>query len=242
MARLYVGTSGYTYPAWRNIFYPEGVAQKDWLAFYAQQYNAVEINATFYRQFPPSVFARWHKITPPEFHFVLKAPKVITHEKALHGIDDELRTFETAAQALGEKLALVLWQFPASMRAEDYQDRVLQFLTMLSNTIRHVFEFRHTSWFTDELYSHLERFHAGFVINDSPRMATRFVMTGQVLYVRFHGPEKLYDSFYSREQLQNWADRIRPHLQERDAYLFFNNTMSGQALINAAEMRRLLAG
>jgi uncharacterized protein YecE (DUF72 family) len=240
MAGLYIGTSGYTYPAWRNLFYPKGLAQKNWLNFYAQHFNAVEINATFYRPFPPHVFTNWREATPPEFRFVLKAPKVITHEKALQDIHDELQSFLSSIQGLNEKLALVLWQFPAGLRANEAKERFLQLLPALPQSIRQVFEFRHPSWFTNEVFTQLNQHKAGFVINDSPLIASHHVITGSFMYVRFHGPEKLYDSAYSHAQLATWAEHVRPHVFNEDVFLFFNNTSTGQAISNAREMRELL--
>lgn len=240
MNGLYIGTSGYTYAAWRGIFYPKGVAQRNWLSFYAQHFNAVEVNATFYRPFPQSVYARWQEVTPPDFRFVLKAPRLITHEKALDNIEQELDSFLASAKGLGDKLALILWQFPAGQRAENLQKRFEAFLSLLPQSPRHVFEFRHASWFTEEVYAQLNNSNAGFVINDSPQIKSREVNMAGLMYVRFHGPGKLYDSAYSREQLTAWADRIRPRLADHEVYLFFNNTFAGQAIENARQMRELL--
>src|ERR1041385_2426709 len=110
MPNLYIGTSGYSYKSWRGQFYPQDIPQKEWLAFYAHAYNAVEVNATFYRLFPKSVFTHWREITPLEFRFVLKGPKVITHEKLLIDVEDELKQFVTGSAALQTKLAAMLWQ------------------------------------------------------------------------------------------------------------------------------------
>jgi uncharacterized protein YecE (DUF72 family) len=240
MPNLFIGTSGYSYKNWRGQFYPPGVPQKAWLTFYAQHYNAVEINATFYRPFPEHVFAHWYEITPAEFRFVLKAPKVITHEKALDDLDAELQQFVSSIGGLKEKLTAVLWQFPASVQAAPLQERFQKFLGMLPQGIKHVFEFRHASWFTEETYALLNQFHAGFVMNDSPHFQSREVITGQLVYVRFHGSDKLYNSLYSSDQLRAWADKIAPYLDRCDIYLFFNNTYAGQALDNAKEMLQLL--
>lgn len=241
MAKLYIGTSGYTYKNWRGQFYPLGVPQKAWLTFYAQHYNAVEINATFYRPFPEHVFAHWYAITPAEFRFVLKAPKTITHEKGLYDVADELQEFISSARGLKEKLAALLWQFPASIHADTLRTQFSKFLRMLPQDIKHVFEFRHESWFTEEIYALLNQFQAGFVINDTPHFPNREVITGQLVYMRFHGSDKLYNSLYSRDQLQAWGDKITPYLKQYDVYLFFNNTYAGQALSNAKEMQEILA-
>lgn len=240
MPNLYIGTSGYAYSAWREQFYPSGLPQKEWLPFYAQHYNAVEINATFYRPFAKSVFAHWREMTPSEFYFIIKAPKVITHEKRLENVDSELQQFVTNSSALADKLAAILWQFPSSARADQLRERWAQFLTTLPKGIKHVFEFRHRSWLDNAVFTLLNQQNAGFVINDSPRFPTRDVVTDHVMYIRFHGPDKLYNSLYSPDQLQVWADKIAPRLRQNDVYLFFNNTMAGQALANANTLKEML--
>lgn len=240
MAQLYIGTSGYTYKDWRGIFYPKGVAQKNWLTFYAQHYNAAEINATFYRPFPEHVFAHWHDSTPEEFRFVLKAPKLITHEKALVDIEQDLEQFVSSIKSLEEKLAAVLWQFPASARREALQVPFQHLLRLLPKRIKHVFEFRNASWLSESTYALLNQFDAGFVINDSPHFLSQHMTTDHLMYVRLHGPGALYTSIYSADQLRAWAREIAPHLAHEDVYLFFNNTSGGHALGNANDLRQLL--
>lgn len=240
MAELYIGTSGYSYKEWRGQFYPKGVAQKDWLAFYAKHYNAVEVNATFYRPFAESVYAHWGEVTPANFRFVLKGPQVITHEKALENVNEDLESFVSNTAVLGEKLAAMLWQFPASAHSDDLLVKLAHFLRLLPKNTRQVFEFRHISWLTDEVYDLLNVFGAGFVITDVTKFSTRQVVNDHVMYLRFHGPNKLYNSLYTPQQLQVWAETIRPYLGLKDIYVFFNNTMGGQALQNANELRDML--
>jgi len=237
---LYIGTSGYTYKDWRGIFYPKDVAQKNWLTFYAQHYNAVEINATFYRPFPEHVFTHWHDSTPDDFRFVLKGPKLITHEKLLVDIEQELEQFISNSAALKQKLAAMLWQFPTSARRDSLQGQFQQFLMLLPTNIKHVFEFRNASWFSEEIYALLNRFDAGIVINDSPHFPSQHVTTDHLIYIRLHGPGALYTSTYNADQLHSWAEEIEPHLVDMDVYLFFNNTSGGHALGNANDLRRLL--
>src|SRR5215217_8592044 len=119
MGKLYIGTSGYSYKDWREIFYPKGLAQREWLAFYAQHYNTVEINATFYGHFSRTVIERWHDITPDDFCFTLKGPKLITHQKRLVDAKPELDHFMESARALKGKLSVILWQMPPSFKHDD---------------------------------------------------------------------------------------------------------------------------
>lgn len=240
MANLYIGTSGFTYRDWRHKFYPKGVATKNWLNYYAQHYNAVEINASFYRSFSEEIYGRWREATPDGFRFVLKGPRIITHEKRLIDVEDDLRGFAASVQPLGEKLAAVLWQMPPSARAGDLRIPFARFMLALPAGLKHVFEFRHSSWFNEEHYEILNEFGVGFVINDTPQFPTREAVTGGLMYVRFHGPGKLYDSVYTDEQLEAWAERIKPKMETCDTFLFFNNTFAGKALDNANTLRALL--
>lgn len=242
MANLYIGTSGFTYRDWRGAFYPKGVKREEYLAYYAQHFNAVEINATFYRPFPPHIYERWSSLTPPDFRFVLKGPRTITHDKELADVGADVRDFVNGLAPLGDKCAAVLWQLPPRARAGDLRIPFARFLVNLPTSVRHVFEFRHTSWFTDEMIDIFNDFNVGFVVNDTPRFPTKDITTGDIVYIRFHGPGKLYDSLYSDEQLSTWAERLRPRIRDHESFLFFNNTFAGQAIGNAATLRELLTG
>ncbi len=244
MGHLYIGTSGFVYKDWRDLFYPKGVAQKNWLAFYAGHFNTVEINATFYGYFKRSVYERWRDTTPDDFVFTIKGPKPITHVNRLVDVDDLLAGFLESAAGLGDKLSVVLWQMPPSFKQDSPEalDTLAAFLALLPRHMRHVLEFRHASWFTDAVYALLDSFGVGFVMNDSNRWSASEAYTGGFSYVRFHGPEKLYASLYTPEQLQAWADKLRPRLDVGDVYVYFNNDYGGRAIQNARELRALLAG
>lgn len=242
MSRLYVGTSGYVYKDWRGLFYPKGVAQKNWLAFYAEHFNTVEINATFYGHFQRHVYERWRDSTPDDFVFTIKGPRPITHLKRLVDTGAELALFMESAAGLGAKLSAILWQFPPSFKriSEDDEALLTGFLAQLPSSARQVVEFRHASWFVDSVYALLDRYGVGFCINDSNRWPAREVDTGGFSYIRFHGPQKLYASLYTPEQMQVWADKLRPRLAAGDVYVYFNNDYGGRALQNARELRELL--
>ena len=242
MGTLYIGTSGFVYKDWRDIFYPKGVAQKNWLAFYAQHFNTVEINATFYGHFKRTVYERWRESTPDDFVFTLKGPKPITHVQRLEDVAELLSGFTENAEGLGDKLSAMLWQLPPSFKddAPEAVERLDAFLALLPKHVRQVVEFRHASWFKDSTYALLNRHGVGFCINDSSRWAAREVDTGGFSYVRFHGPQKLYASLYTPEQMQAWADKLRPRLTLGDVYVYFNNDYDGRAIQNARELRELL--
>ena len=224
MYNCWIGTSGFSYKDWKEIFYPQGLSQKKWLAYYAQHYKTVEINATFYRYFPRTVYARWNDETPDEFRFTLKGPRDITHIKRLDNIDADLARFLESIQDLQPKLSLLLWQFPPSFKygADESKANFIRFVKQLPQNIKHVVEFRHQLWFNDDLYGLLNEHNIGFVMNDSSRFKAAEIITGQIAYIRFHGPERLYASLYTLEALQIWADKIKEWLKENDVYVYFN--------------------
>lgn len=241
MGHLLLGTSGYSYQDWKEIFYPKGLASAKWLAFYAEHYNTVEINATFYRFFARKVFARWHDETPDDFRFTLKGPRDITHTNRLHEVDADLTRFIDSFRDLRPKLSALLWQMPPSFKDDaESRSRLADFLQKLPKDTRQVIEFRHKSWFNDEVYALLNTHRASFVINDSNRWPAAEVVTGDLAYIRFHGPERLYASLYSTEALTVWAEKIRAWLRKVDVFVYFNNDFDGRALLNSVELRDLI--
>lgn len=249
-ARVFIGTSGFSYSPWKPLFYPKGLASRDWLAYYARHYNTVEINATFYRPFGQAIMARWHDVTPDGFRFTLKGPKLITHTRQLQAVEADLAAFMASLEPLRPKLALLLWQFPPGFQYNDSTISTLdQFLRLLPADSRSVLEFRHKSWFTPAVYALLNTRRVGFVISDSPQYPAADISTGGLVYVRFHGPGTLYRSPYSPEALADWATRLRnwllPTAPRQPAaieqlYCYFNNTMEGWALPNAVTLRNLI--
>jgi uncharacterized protein YecE (DUF72 family) len=242
MGQLFIGTSGFNYKDWKELFYPKGLPQKKWLSYYAQHYNTVEINATFYRYFAQTVFARWRDETPDEFRFTLKGPRVITHVKRLHEVDDDLTRFLESIRDLRSKLCLLLWQMPPSFKydTDDSKDKLTEFIQRLPQDIKHVVEFRHKSWFNNDLYALLNRYNIGFVINDSNRWSAAEAITGDIAYIRFHGPTQLYASLYDMQALTVWADKIQMWLKQYNVYVYFNNDFGGRAIQNSVELRDLV--
>lgn len=237
---LFIGTSGYNYKDWKERFYPTDIPQKKWLSYYAKYFNTVEINATFYRQFPNTVFGKWHDETPANFSFSIKGSRFITHIKRLNDISKPLKIFFDSAFSLKEKLSIVLWQFPASFKNnEENLRRLTKFLSFPPKKIRQTFEFRHNSWFTEKIYNLLNKKNAGFVNNDTNAFPTKKVITGDFVYIRFHGPSYLYSSSYSNSELKDWAKKIKKYSKKYDVYCYFNNDFSTHAIRNAQELIEL---
>jgi uncharacterized protein YecE (DUF72 family) len=242
MGEFILGTSGYSYAHWKEIFYPKGVPQAKWLQFYAEWYGAVEINATFYRPFGPHVYEKWRDGTPDGFKFVLKGPKSVTRDRRLVDTDEEIASFMESASALGEKLSCVIWQLPPSFKLTDETYAVAEnFFGMLPRTCRHAIEMRHGSWADERFMALLDKHGIGWVSADSSRYVSVTRMTGGFGYVRLHGPGSLYSSPYSEGQLEEWASVIGDMLRSGDAYCFFNNDFGGHALTNSVALRELVA-
>ncbi len=243
---FHVGTSGWTYDDWAGVFYPEGVKGSGRLPYYATIFDTVEINATFYRLPSQTMIDAWNRNLPDGFHFVVKGSRTITHLKKLRDCDEPLGAFLDRVRGL-RALRVVLWQLPPSLHKDlDRLDAFLARLPGLSSpsgraAVRHAVEFRHASWWDEEVISLLERHAAAMVAVSHPGLPASVHPTTDFLYVRFHGLGKqLYRYDYSRRELRGWAARLAPHLGGRELYAFFNNDYDAHAPRNALVFRELL--
>jgi len=235
---LYVGTSGWTYDDWSGSFYPEGVKGPDRLSFYAQKFNTVEVNASFYHTPTRPMIDAWNRRLGEDFHLVLKGPRTVTHLKKLRDCGEPLEMFLERALQL-RTLRVILWQLPPSLHKD--AARLDEFLADLPQRVRHAVEFRHVSWWDDEVAATLARHAAAFVAVSHPSLPAAFYPTTDFLYVRFHGlGRQLYHYDYSREELTDWTSRLKPHLPNRTLYAFFNNDYHAHAPGNAAALCELL--
>jgi uncharacterized protein YecE (DUF72 family) len=239
MSELRVGTSGWQYKHWRGRFYPKELPVARWLEHYTKYFDTVELNNPFYRQPERSTFERWRRAVADDFRYAVKLNRFITHIKRLNIEEDSVeRSYGTLA-GLGPKAAVVLVQLPPRMKYD--AERVERFFTLVARRRRrHAIEPRDASWFTDEALAHLRRRRVALVIGETPRWPTHIAVTADLVYLRFHGPERLYASSYSDEQLREWADRIRAWRADgRDVYAYFNNDEQGFAVRNALRLREL---
>jgi uncharacterized protein YecE (DUF72 family) len=239
MARYYIGTSGWHYDDWRGRFYPEKLPKAQWLEFYAGRFNTLELNNTFYRLPKESVFQNWHDASPEGFIFSVKVSRFITHIKRLKDCEDEVDKFMSRASLLQEKLGPILYQLPPGRHRDD--EVLVNFLSILPRGMKHVIEFRHESWFTEEVFEILRRYHAGFCVFDMPKLSSPLVATADFAYIRFHGSGSLYSSCYSDEELAGWAEKIAELSEKHErVFIYFNNDVAGYALENAATIRDYL--
>jgi uncharacterized protein YecE (DUF72 family) len=235
----YVGTSGWHYEHWRGDFYPEKLPKAKWLEFYAGRFNTVELNSSFYRLPSEAAFSNWHDSTPVNFTFSVKVSRFITHIKRLRDIEESLEKFIDRAKILGEKLGPLLYQLPPSMHRND--ELLELFLSNLPKGMKHVFEFRHQSWFEDGVFQILRRYNAGFCVYDMPSVTCPLVATAGFIYIRFHGSTGLYWSCYSDEELADWARRLAALAENYKAiYAYFNNDARGFAVKNALTLENFL--
>jgi uncharacterized protein YecE (DUF72 family) len=244
-SRCFIGTSGWAYKHWaQGVFYPKGLKQSEWLGFYAQHFNTVEINATFYRLPPASVFRKWREATPDGFAISVKASRLITHVRRLAGAQEAVAQFLENARELGDKLGVILFQLPPSLRfAPELLEPLLEQLKRQEflPSWRAALEVRHKSWLNDDCFQLLAAYNVSLALTDWRSCPTDGPATADFVYVRRHGPGKLYASSYSDQALKDDAGQIRAWLDAgKDVYIYFNNDFFGYAIQNAQTLQSLL--
>lgn len=232
--RVWVGTSGYNYAEWKGSFYPERLSSAKMLPYYAERFSTVEINYTFYRMPTAKLLSGWDAATPPAFTFTLKAPRRITHDARLRQCDDLVAAFCDAAQSLGPKLGVLLFQLPPSFKKDL---AVLDaFLAMLPQRVRAAFEFRHASWHDEDVFERLAARELALCIADSERLTTPTVATASYGYFR------LRDEGYDEADIARWADVIRGEPRWRDVFVYFKHEAAGRGPALAKRLAELLCG
>lgn len=230
--RLHVGTSGYNFPEWKGSFYPPKLPSAKWLEYYAQQLGTVEINYTFYRTPNAKTVAGWDASTPESFVFVLKAPQKITHIARLRNIDESLRVFLDTVRNLHAKLGAVLFQLPPNFKKDIA--RLGDLLTQFPSDVRAACEFRHASWWSDDVYELLRSTNTALCIADTEEGTTPEIATANFGYVR------LRDEGYGAEELKGWRQRIQALGSAwTDAYVFFKHEEKGVGPKLAREFAQL---
>jgi uncharacterized protein YecE (DUF72 family) len=218
--RVHVGTSGYNYPEWKGPFYPPKLAAAKMLPYYAARLSTVEINYTFYRMPNAKTVTAWSDATPADFTFVLKAPKRLTHELRLQYVDKPLAYFCEMAQGLGSKLGPLLFQLPPNFKKAP--DRLRELLPLIPRGLRCAFEFRHPSWFADDVYELLRSGNAALCVADTDEATTPLVRTADFGYFR------LRDEGYTKGALATWASTVRDLGSAwHEAFVFFKHESAG---------------
>lgn len=230
---LLVGTSGWQYAHWKERFYPKDVPQKVWLEYYAQRFQTVEVNNAFYRLPPYETFRAWAARTPPDFVVVVKVSRYLTHIKRLRDPEEPVGRFVAHARGLGSKLGPLLVQLPPTLKVDvDALDEVLR---LFGPGLRVTVEFRHDSWFVDDVRKVLERHNAALCFADRwSKPISPLWRTADWGYVRFHEGAARPHPCYGKTALASWAERIAELWGPDDeVYAFFNNDPQGCALRDA---------
>lgn len=237
---LFIGTSGFHYPDWRGSFYPVKLAAREYLRYYSARFRSLEINSTFYRLPLESTLARWRDVTPEGFLFAVKASRTITHIKRLDEPEKTVGPFLDRIRCLGAKMGPILLQLPARFQFDG--DKLESFCKVLCKDVQYVFEFRDPGWFRTETCDILSRYKIAFCIYDFAGIQSPEPVTADFVYVRLHGPLKEpYRGAYPHVFLRERAGKILRWLSEgRAVYVFFDNTMEGDAVRDAKKLIEII--
>lgn len=236
MAQLYVGTSGWAYPSWKPAFYPEKLAQKKFLNFYATKLNTVEVNFTFRQLVKETTIQNWLADTPEHFRFAIKAHQVLTHIKRLKGAEEFLQRFLGTLEALerAKRLGPILFQLPPNFKAD--QAVLSDFLKILPRGVRAAFEFRHASWFGESepdeaTWQTLRERNVALCVAESEERDTPDVVTADFAYYRYRKPN------YTAEERKAMVERIGQHLTEgRDVFVYFKHEETPEGALYAVDV------
>ena len=240
---IHIGTSGWSYRHWREIFYPKGVKPADYVSYYAQHFSTTEINTTFYHLPRLSTVQNWSDKVPHSFRFSIKMSRFLTQTKRLKEPEEPLERFFAAIEPVRHLCGMILLQLPPSLSfGYDRADYLFSLLKKEYKQYRFALEVRHHSWLEVDAISLLTKYDIAFVISQS---ANKFpyaeMITAKNIYVRFHGPDALYASSYSDESLHYYAARFL-HWQKEGykVWAYFNNDINGHAIANANTLQTIL--
>jgi len=234
---IHVGCSGWFYWHWKKRFYPEDLPQSKWFNYYTSKFNTVELNSTFYH-FPKISTAKgWYKDSPKNFLYTLKVSKLITHIKKFKGSKKLITDFYKVGEELKDKMGCFLFQLPPSLKFKE--KKLEEIISQLDLEKRNVLEFRHISWFTQDVYDVLKKNGVVFCVVSSPKLPEDIVKTSDDIYIRFHGRHGWYASNYSDDELRNWANNIRK-FKPKKLWAYFNNDFNANAPRNALKLIEFL--
>ena len=245
MVNFYIGTMGFSYKDWAGSFYPQGLSTRDYLSYYSRIFNAVEIDSTFYGIPKPSSVARWRDSSPDGFKICLKVPKAITHEAGLVNVNNEMASFIQAVQVLGDKLGVILLQFPPSFKNSN-ANLVNEFLAELPDHLRYAVEFRHPSWYIPQTGDMLTKHNACWAATEFSGVPKEVDLTSDMIFIRLvgqHGrfPAHNKEQFDTTQQLDDWWQWIRSHSDGvHSVYVFLNDDFSGFAPATANRLKDII--
>ena len=239
-APIRIGCSGWVNPHWRGVFYPEKLPVRNWFAFYADHFDTVEVNNSFYRLPKPQTFDAWRIQAPAGFTYAVKANRFLTQAKKLKDCEEPLDRMMAPFSHLQSALGPILYQLPPRFRLN--LGRLENFLTLLPKDVTNVFEFRDASWYVDDVFQLLDRYGASICTHDMSGMEVPRVAVGAAAYVRFHGGVGKYWGRYSDERLIDWADwMLEQGRNGRVVWVYFNNDIDGHAIEDALTLKSMVA-
>jgi uncharacterized protein YecE (DUF72 family) len=243
--KIFIGTSGWNYPHWgKGVFYPPELRQKEWLTYYTHYFDTVEVNNTFYQLPHKRIFENWEQSVPPHFSFVVKASRYITHMKKLNQPERPLARFLENVSLLKKKVTLILFQLPPFLKANQLRlKNLIDFFTYQSIIpgVRAAFEFRHRTWLAKETFHLLTKKNVALCFADWPDLTVAEPVTADFIYLRRHGPQNVYASGYSLEEIKRDAHQIRKWVRDgKEVYCYFNNDLEGFAVKNALTLLELV--
>ena len=237
-----VGTSGWSYDHWTDVLYPSGLSVSKRLARYVEEFETVELNASFYRWPKDTTFTGWRQRLPEGFTMAVKAHRGLTHFRRLQSPEQWVERFERCWRALGDRREALLVQVHPDLERDDA--RLEHFLAVMPDWIPVAMELRHSSWDDPAVYAILERHGAAYVVMSGATVGTIARATADLVYVRMHGPsqDSMYHGSYPDDELKTWADRVQKWEAEgRRVLVYFNNDLDGHAIRNARKLKELLA-
>ncbi len=233
-----IGCSSFYNSKWKNVFYPQDIPSAKWFEYYCTQFNTYEVNGSFYKFPTLKIMENWYKRTPDDFLFSVKAPKEITHLKKFIEAEELLAKFyNVCASGLKHKLGCVLFQLPPSYHYSSEKLNII--IKSLDLSYKNVIEFRHESWWIPEVWNVLQVNKITFCSVSHPLLPTTIFTQFPIIYIRFHGREKMFYSEYSKEELNAVSDVVTDFVDNKQTFIFFNNTASTAGIVNAVEMKKL---
>jgi uncharacterized protein YecE (DUF72 family) len=245
LEKLRIGCSGWSYKDWEGIFYPKGLAAKEYLPYYSKVFNCVEIDSSFYRIPNQFMVNQWRSNTPEGFLFSPKLPKKITHENKLKNSESTLVYFYSVLSKLKDKLGPIAIQLPPSVKLSTHEGVMREFISQLSPEFRHAIEFRHKSWFTPEVYSLLKKNNIAMIWTLNQYVESPPEVTADFIYLRMVGDREITEFTGVQKDrsadMKRWAEAVKGNSGKFESgYVFFNNHFAGFSPESANEFRRLL--
>jgi uncharacterized protein YecE (DUF72 family) len=237
-----IGTSGWSYDHWTDVLYPAGLPVSKRLACYVEEFDTVELNASFYRWPKDATFEGWRQRLPEGFTMSVKAHRGLTHYRRLTSPEPWMERFERCWKALGDRREALLVQVHPELERDDA--RLEHFLKLVPDWIPVAMELRHPSWDDPAVYRILERHSAAYVVRSGAKVATHPRATADLVYLRMHGPAQnsMYHGSYPDDELQTWADHVLDwNAEGRRVLVYFNNDLGGHAIRNARRLKELVA-